>query len=191
MDFQTVLLHTWWGMALQSAKYYTISCFLRLESFAKLVCGRMVCKAIRHHYVWLTLCSHTNSQSYSLRYACDPVGRYWTASVGLIVTQSLLIHSDTNRRGINWFDVWSTQSGGKLSGSNSADVLPHFLSHLTWADFITQRWGTCWSPFRHHVNFGNIAISNRNIMENNQSLLPLKSQDPGESVIQHLLIFSI
>jgi len=28
-------------------------------------------------------------------------------------------------------------------------------------------------------------------MENNQSLLPLKSQDPGESVIQHLLIFSI
>lgn len=39
----------------------------------------------------------------------------------------MLICSDTNRRGINWFDVWSTQSGGKLSGSNSADVLPHFL----------------------------------------------------------------
>lgn len=39
----------------------------------------------------------------------------------------MLIRSDTNRRGINWFDVWSTQSGGKLSGSNSADVLPHFL----------------------------------------------------------------
>lgn len=154
----------------------------------------MVCRAIRHHYVWLIRCSlHTLGRNkLTVIFSAISVWPCRTLLNRITVTQSLLIHSDTNRRGINWFDVWSTQSGGKLSGSNSADVLPHFLSHLTWADFITQRWGTRgWSPFRRHVNFGNIAILNRNTMENNQSLLPLNSQHTGESVTQQILIFWI
>ncbi len=74
----------------------------------------------------------------------------------------MLIRSDTNRRGINWFDVWSTQSGGKLSGSNSADVLPHFLrqpdlSRLRYTKVGTALVTAPFWPSREVQKYSNIA----------------------------------
>ncbi len=113
---------------------------------------------------WLcvhTLCRYKLPVIFSQISCCDPVG-YWTASGRPTVTQSVLIRSDTNRRGINWFDVWSTQSGGKLSGSNSADVLPHFLRQSDLSRLRYTKVGTAlvtapfW-PSREVQKYSNIA----------------------------------